>query len=215
MSRQWLLRRGRRVTAGRGSSSRLKYFLARQLGRGRVETGTGRTSYSLHSSSVAEIEMIGGGGGRWRGTRGECWGQRWPVYRGGKARGHCTWWLSWCPHHCCPWLVPRPAAAQPPHTGRCNSPGRAWQPSLGRPVLQISQGISQGSRQGHAGSRYSSPAAASRDNYIIIAGRGAVLGRGHLITGTQLGPPQPDPGWCMKIRAWLRVTLVTLCHVLW
>ena len=102
-----------------------------------------------------------------------------------------------CPHHCCPWLVPRPAAAQPPHTGRCNSPGRAWQPSLGRPVLQISQGISQGSRQGHAGSRYSSPAAASRDNYIIIAGRGAVLGRGHLITGAQLGPPaaqQPDPG---------------------
>ena len=94
-------------------------------------------------------------------------------------------------------MVPRPAAAQPPHTGRCNSPGRAWQPSLGRPVLQISQGISQGSRQGHAGSRYSSPAAASRDNYIIIAGRGAVLGRGHLITGTQLGPPaaqQPDPG---------------------
>ena len=57
MSRQSLLRRGRRVTAGRGSSSWLKYFLARQLELGRVETGTGRTSYSLPSSSVAEMKI--------------------------------------------------------------------------------------------------------------------------------------------------------------
>ena len=139
MSRQWLLRRGRRVTAGRGSSSWLKYFLARQLGRGRVETGTGRTSYSLHSSSVAEIDIDRGW---WREVAGDKRGVLGPVMTTVTSLQRCeskrplhlmtvldvpiTAAPGWCPalqqrsHRTLGVVIPRAGPGSQAWAGRCS-----------------------------------------------------------------------------------------------
>ena len=134
MSRQSLLRRGRRVTAGRGSSSWLKYFLARQLELGRVETGTGRTSYSLHSSSAWRRSILIGGGGGGQEVRSlwpamtslQRWESKRPLHLMTVLDVPITAAPGWCPalqqrsHRTLGVVIPRAGPGSQAWAGRCS-----------------------------------------------------------------------------------------------